>query len=154
VPSDVQPVFDAIDRTILRELLRDGRISIRDLADRVALSTSATSERVRRLERRGLITGYRAVLAPSVVGRPVDAVVGVRALPGADRAALEAWFGAQPCVVDAVHLTGAHDYLLRVRCRDTAELDALLMAMKSDAGVAETETRVVLRTIPVDPEVV
>jgi len=148
------PALDAIDRRILRELVEDGRISIRELAERVALSTSATSERVRRLERRGVVTGYRAVLSPAATGRPLDAVIGVRAHPGADRQALERWFGRQPCIVEAVHLTGPHDYLLRARCRDTAELDAVLMAMKADAGVAETETRVVLRQVPVHPDLV
>ena len=92
--------------------MEDGRISIRELAERVALSTSATSERVRRLERRGVVTGYRAV--------PVSAATGRRSTPSsasaptrADRQALERWFGRQPCIVEAVHLTGPHDYPLR-----------------------------------------
>ena len=152
--TDVPPAIDDIDRRILRELAADGRLSVRELAERVSLSTSATSERVRRLERRRLITGYRAVLSPLATGRPLDAVIGVRAQPAADRSALEAWFGDQPCIVEAVHLTGPDDYLLRVRCRDAAELDAVLMAMKSDAGVAETETRIVLRAVAVDPAAV
>ena len=150
----VPPALDAIDRTILREVLRDGRISIRELAERTALSTSATSERLRRLERNGHITGYRAVVAASATGRTLDAVVGVRAEPGVDRTALEAWLAAQPCVVDAVHLTGPHDYLLRMSCTSTAELDAVLMAMKAEGGVAETETRVVLRSLPVEPRII
>ena len=150
--TDGSPAIDEIDRRIIRELSRDGRASIRTLAERVALSASATSERVRRLERTGLVLGYRAVLSTAASGRPLDAVVGVRAQPGIDRAELEAWIAAQPCIVDAVHLTGPHDYLLRARCRDTAELDAVLMAMKADAGVAETETRIVLRALPVDPD--
>jgi Lrp/AsnC family transcriptional regulator, leucine-responsive regulatory protein len=152
--TDVPPAIDDIDRRIIRELSADGRLSVRELAERVSLSTSATSERMRRLERRRLITGYRAVLSPLATGRPLDAVIGVRAQPGADRSALEAWFGSQACIVEAVHLTGPDDYLLRVRCRDAAELDVVLMAMKSDAGVAETQTRIVLRAVPVDPAVV
>lgn len=148
------PALDDIDRRIARALVGNGRLSIRDLAERVALSTSATSERVRRLERRGVVVGYRAVLSPAATGRPLDAVIGVRARPDFDRAALEAWFGRQPSITEAIHLTGPDDYLLRVRCRDAGELDALLMSMKADAGVAETETRVVLRSVPVDPEVV
>ena len=125
-------------------------MSIRRLADEVSLSTSATSERVRRLEETGAIIGYRAIVSPEVLDRPVDAVVGVRGRPGSDRRALEAWFAAQESVVEAVHLTGPHDYLLRVRCRTTAELDDVLMAMKHDGGVHDTETRIVLRSLSLD----
>lgn len=147
-------MIDAIDRQIVRTLLHEGRISVRELADRVALSTSATSERLRRLERRGVIEGYRAVLSLAAVGRPFDAVIGVRAARDTDHDALETWLVAQRCIVEALHLTGEQDYIVRARCRDAHELDELLMAMKRDAGVAETETRIVLRSLPVDPDLV
>ena len=150
----VPPAPDAIDRTILREVMRNGRISIRELAERTAMSTSATSERLRRLERNGQIIGYHAEVAPSATGRTLEAVIGVRAEPGTDRTSLEAWLGRQECIVDAVHLTGPHDYLLRVRCTSTVELDEVLMAMKAEGGVADTETRVVLRSLPVQPRMI
>ena len=149
--TDDQPAIDAIDRTILRSVQQDGRITVRRLADTVALSTSATSERLRRLEQSGAIIGYHAVLSPTVLARPVDAVVGIRTQPGFDRAAIESWIGRQPAIVEAIHLTGPHDYMLRLRCETTIELDDVLMAMKSDGGVAETETRIVLRHLPVEP---
>jgi Lrp/AsnC family leucine-responsive transcriptional regulator len=144
--------LDPIDRRIVDELVKEGRLSVRTLAERIALSSSATSERVRRLEEGGVIRGYRAVLSAEAVGRPVDSVIGVRATPNADRAPLEAWFVSQPSVVEVAHLTGPHDYLVRARCRDMGELDSLLMRMKSEAGVAETETRIVLRTLDVEPQ--
>ena len=150
MPAAERPVIDDIDRTIIRSLVIDGRLSVRRLAEIVSLSTSATSERLRRLEESGAILGYTAQVAPEVVDRPVDAVVGVRARSGADRESLEAWLAEQESIVEAVHLTGPHDYLLRLRCRTTMELDGVLMAMKSDAGVADTETRIVLRALPVD----
>ncbi len=134
--------------------MRDGRISIRELAQRTSMSTSATSERLRRLERNGYITGYHAEVAPSATGRTLDAVIGVRADPAADRSKIEAWLSAQPSVVDAVHLTGPDDYVLRVRCTSTVELDELLMAMKAEGGVEATETRVVLRSLPVQPRMI
>jgi Lrp/AsnC family leucine-responsive transcriptional regulator len=151
MPTERIPVIDDIDRMIIGILVLDGRCSVRRIAERIALSTSATSERLRRLEESGAIVGYRAVVADSVLDRPIDAVVGLRARPDADRTALEDWIVAQPAVVEAVHLTGDHDYELRLRCRSTAELDGVLMAMKSDAGVADTETRIVLRALPTVP---
>lgn len=143
--------IDPIDRRIIGEVVKDGRVAVRTLADRISLSSSATSERLRRLEERGVIVGYRAVLSAQAVGRPVDSVIGVRATPNAEREPLEAWFVAQPSVVEVVHLTGPHDYLVRARCRDMGELDSLLMRMKAEAGVAETETRIVLRTLEIEP---
>ena len=134
--------------------MRDGRISIRELAQRTSMSTSATSERLRRLERNGHIIGYHAEVAPSATGRTLDAVIGVRAHPTADRSHIEAWLGAQPSIVDAVHLTGPDDYVLRVRCTSTVELDELLLAMKAEGGVEATETRVVLRSLPVQPRMI
>lgn len=144
-------VRDDIDRRIIDLLRSDGRLSWQELGRRTSLSPSAAAERVRRLRERGIITGFRAELSPEALGRTVDAVIGVRAVPGCDRAALEDWLRHQPAIVEAVHLTGPVDYQVRARCRDTAELDALLMAMKSEAGVAETETRVVLRALDCGP---
>jgi len=143
-------VSDPIDQRIIGILGVEGRISWQDLGRRVSLSASAAAERVRRLEQRGVIAGYRAVLDPVALGRTLDAVIGLRARDGHDRRALEAWLCAQRSVVEVIHLTGPHDYLVRVRCTNTAELDDLLMSMKSDAGVADTETRVVLRSLPID----
>ena len=144
--------LDAIDRRIVRALQEKGRSPIAAIADRLSLSRSAVSERMKRLEQQGIIQGYRAQINPRVTGRTLEVFVGIRARQDADRAQLEAWLLDQPAVFEALHLTGRDDYLLRVRCRDTAELDALLMRMKTEAGVAETETRVVLRTLGIAPK--
>lgn len=136
--------IDAVDREILGELARDGRVSWQDLARRVRLSPTATAERVRRLERSGVITGYRAVVDPVALGRLLECFVDVRLLPGIDRSAFTTFVAAHDEITDAVHLTGRADYALTVQCAGTADLDRLLLAMKAEAGVAETDTRVVL----------
>lgn len=151
VKADLSTVKDPIDRAIIRRLLIDARISWQALGREVSLSANATAERVRRLEQQGIISGYRAELNQRALGRSFDVVIGLRARPDHDRVALEAWLRRQPCITEAVHLTGAHDYLVRALCRDTTELDDLLMAMKAEGGVAETETRVVLRHLDLDP---
>ncbi|MEO1230289.1 MAG: Lrp/AsnC family transcriptional regulator [Myxococcota bacterium] len=150
--ADERMVLDELDRRIVDHLKRDGRATVAAIAERVSLSRSATSERIRRLEDQGAVLGYQARLSPRVSGRLLEAVVGVRARPGVERQALEAWLCGRPAITEALHLTGQHDYLLRVRCRDVAELDALVMAMKADADIVETETRVVLRALPVEPD--
>ena len=147
--ADDPAVGDATDREIVRALQRNARLTWQELGRLVHLSPNATAERVRRLEQRGVIAGYEAKLDVGRLGHVVDAVVGVVAQPGADRGELEAWFTAEPLIVEAVHLTGPDDYLLRIRCRTPLELDELLMRMKREVGAGSTQIRIVLRALPV-----
>ena len=139
--------MDAIDKIILGELVRDGRISFRDLAERVRLSPTATAERVRRLQEAGIISGFRAELDLVALGRPLRAFIDVRLGPGPDHGELEAGLLGLPAVLGGVHVTGRWDYALTVACRDVAELDELLMTLPREYGVAETNTRLLLRDL-------
>jgi Lrp/AsnC family transcriptional regulator, leucine-responsive regulatory protein len=136
--------LDRIDRDILGVLAQEGRITWQALADRVRLSPSATTDRVRRLERDGTITGYGARIDPAAVGRRLEAWVAVQVDPPVSRERFEAAVRREVAVIDAVHLTGSADYELRVRCRDTSELDVLVRRLKDEHGATRTETRVVL----------
>lgn len=140
-------VLDDVDREIIGLLRRNARASWRELGDAVGLSANATAERVRRLERAGVISGYTALLDQAASGRRLVALVDVRlSSPGAaDR--FEALIGRLDEVTDAAHVTGRSDYHLRVACADPAELDALIRLLKSEGGVAETDTRIALRTV-------
>jgi DNA-binding Lrp family transcriptional regulator len=112
--------MDQINRRILRELTRDGRISNLDLADRVGLSPSACLRRVQELEREGVITGYRAVLSPAAMGIGFTAYLGV-GLGEHTKAAQQAFERAvarAPEVVECHNVTGTIEYLLRVECAD------------------------------------
>jgi Lrp/AsnC family leucine-responsive transcriptional regulator len=139
--------LDETDREILRHLGGAGRLSWQELGRRVNLSANATAERVKRLEQSGVISGYQAVVDPVALGRSVEAVIMVRMIPGDDREDFEKLVSTDDAVLDVVHLTGPHDYIVRVRSKDTNELDDLLNQMKASAGVADTETRVVLRRL-------
>ncbi|HMS60869.1 MAG TPA: Lrp/AsnC family transcriptional regulator [Solirubrobacteraceae bacterium] len=140
-------MIDDLDREIIGLLRRNARASWRELGDAVGLSANATAERVRRLERAGVISGYTALLDPAASGRRLVALVDVRlSSPGAaDR--FEALIGRLDEVTDAAHVTGRSDYHLRVACADPAELDALIRLLKTEGGVAETDTRIALRTV-------
>jgi Lrp/AsnC family transcriptional regulator, leucine-responsive regulatory protein len=137
---------DALDREILGLLLADARVSYRDLGAAVGLSANAAADRVRRLVRTGAVRGFTAVLDPVTAGRPVEALVDVRL----DRTTDSDAFGAAVARLDAVtgaqHVTGRFDWHLRLACRDTAELDRVLRALRADLGALDTETRIVLRT--------
>ncbi len=112
--------LDEISERILRELSRDGRISNIELADRVGLSPSACLRRVQDLERRGIITGYRAVLDRTQLGTGFVAYIGV-GLNDHSKASQEAFERAvsrAPEVRECHNITGTIEYLLRVECAD------------------------------------
>jgi Lrp/AsnC family leucine-responsive transcriptional regulator len=140
-------VLDEIDRRILEILSTEARISWKDLGGRVHLSPNTVADRVRRLERLGVLVGFEAVLDPDRLGVPIEAMIEVRRHPDVEPGRLEEAFRALPAVVDAVHLTGRWDYLLRTRSPSTLALDQLVTALKAEHGVVETETRVVLRRV-------
>jgi len=131
---------------MLALLQEDGRMSITDLADRLPLSVSATRERMRRLERTGVIDGYTVLVNPDAMGRTIQALVDVR-FGQESTESMEQAIRDLPSVVNAMHLTGRFDAQLQVLCRDVAELDSLLFVLKDERGAAETNTRLVLSTI-------
>ncbi len=114
--------LDAIDRRILDELQADGRLSIVELAARINLTKTPCSERVRRLERAGIIDGYRAILDPQKVGREHVTVVQV-ILSQTSNTSLEEFDAAIrdiPEIQTCLMVAGSFDYLLVVRTRDLA----------------------------------
>ncbi len=139
--------MDDVDKRIIAQLQNDGRISVTELADRLPLSLSATSERLRRLLDSGLITGFAATVDPAAVGRMIEALVDVRFGPGGYAPDIDFGGGTLAGVVDAVHLTGRFDMQLRVAARDVAELDGILESLKDDLQAEETNTRLILRNI-------
>lgn len=114
--------LDDIDRKILRELSREGRISNLDLAGRVGLSPSACLRRVQELERSGVIKGYRARIDPARVGTGFIAyvTVGLSRHTKDAQAGFEAAIAEAPEVRECHNVTGSIEYLLRVEAADLA----------------------------------
>ncbi|MBK8333320.1 MAG: Lrp/AsnC family transcriptional regulator [Ilumatobacteraceae bacterium] len=127
----------------------DGRISWRELADRVHLAPSSVADRVRRLEQTGVIRGYAASLDPRALGHDVRAVVDVALPPGTDPAEFEATLAQRDEVALAMYVTGPADYTIIVDCAGAEGLDAFIRWLKADAGVARTESKFVLRPITI-----
>jgi Lrp/AsnC family leucine-responsive transcriptional regulator len=136
--------MDRTDRRLLALLVRKGRSTLQELADGIRLGPSATRERVRGLESSGIVTGYQAVVDEARLGFPVDALVEVDLALGVDEVAFAETLTAMSEVVEVLHATGDHDYLIRLRCRDTNELHGVVRSLKSSHGAARTLTRVVL----------
>jgi Lrp/AsnC family transcriptional regulator, leucine-responsive regulatory protein len=114
--------IDVLNRRILQELVRDGRLSNLELAERVGLSPSACLRRVQELERSGVIRGYRAVLDPASTGVGFTAymAVGLKDHTKAAQEAFERSIARSPEVRECHNVTGTVEYLLRVEAADLA----------------------------------
>jgi Lrp/AsnC family leucine-responsive transcriptional regulator len=143
--------MDHLDHEILRILLVEGRLSYRDLGERVRLSPNAAADRMRRLVRTGVITAFRADVDFAALGRPLHAFIDIRLRPDTEPADAEAAIARLPQLIHATHVTGRVDYTLRVACRDPADLDELITALNRDVGAGETDTRLILRRLQPRP---
>jgi Lrp/AsnC family leucine-responsive transcriptional regulator len=138
--------MDAIDDQIFAELRENARISFSELGRRVGLSTNAVAARVRKLETEGYIAGYTVVSATQLA-RPgaLEVYIDVRLADGFDDSDFLSAVRPLTEVIDAVHLTGGFDFLVRAVVADTASLDLLVKRLKRDCGASYTQTRVALR---------
>jgi Lrp/AsnC family leucine-responsive transcriptional regulator len=139
--------MDGIDRDVVRWLQEDGRMSYRELGDRVGLSPNAVRDRVRALVHQGVIEGFHARVGAEHSERRLQALVDVRLRTPDAAEAFEELMRASPIVLEAMHLTGRADYVIRVGCSVTEELDDLIREMKGRGGVRDTETRLILRMV-------
>jgi Lrp/AsnC family transcriptional regulator, leucine-responsive regulatory protein len=118
-------LLDEIDRRLLEELGADGRLTMAELGRRINLSPPAVAERVQRLERSGVITGYKAVIDPKAIGYPLAAVVRVRpasrqlhTIPEVAR--------DTPEVVECYRITGEDCFFLKLHLRSIDDLEEIL----------------------------
>ncbi|HVF20484.1 MAG TPA: Lrp/AsnC family transcriptional regulator [Mycobacteriales bacterium] len=133
------------DRQIVTLLAADGRMSFTDLAKETGLSVSAVHSRVKRLEERGVIRGYRADLDPDALDLPLTAFISLTPIdPSAPDDAPEklAHLGA----IEACHsVAGNESYILKVRVASPSALEVLLQEIRAASGMA-TRTTIVLST--------
>jgi Lrp/AsnC family leucine-responsive transcriptional regulator len=124
-PAYESSLLDPINRRLLQELQRDARLSIAELGRRIKLSAPAVAERLQRLERAGVITGYHAHVDPKALGFPIAAIVRVRPasrqLQKIPEIARET-----PEVVDCHRITGEDCFLLKLHLRAIDDLEELL----------------------------
>ncbi len=137
--------LDATDWAILAELQQDGRIAFTELARRVNLSASATTERVRRLEAAEVITGYRAEVDLERTGYAALAVVRLK-YPGTRHEPLRRLLGERPEILECLRTTGDDCYVLKVAATSMSNLEEIVDAL---AQFGSTTTNLVLsRTLP------
>ncbi|MDF5753846.1 Lrp/AsnC family transcriptional regulator [Spongiactinospora sp. TRM90649] len=137
--------MEEIDRQIVTLLTTDGRMSFTDLAKETGLSVSAVHQRVRRLEKRGVIRGYAALVDHDAVGLALTAFISIKPIdPAAPDDAPERL--AHLTAIEACHsVAGDESYILKVRVGGALDLEELLQQIRASANVS-TRTTVVLST--------
>ncbi|GGX25675.1 AsnC family transcriptional regulator [Streptomyces chartreusis] len=134
--------FDVLDRQILELLQTDGRIKLSELGRRVRLSPAAVTERVRRLEAAGAITGYGARIAPARLGYGIQAFIRVNPHGGYTlRHPRTLELIDRPEIVEVHHVVGEDCWILKVAVEDTVHLEEIL---EQTSALGRTTTSIVL----------
>jgi Lrp/AsnC family transcriptional regulator, leucine-responsive regulatory protein len=156
--------LDAIDRRLVLALSRDGRRAAADLAKELGLSRQAVTDRIRELERRGVIRGYRADIDPAALGLGVRAQVRI-SLDGAvaqrkERDVLKRLIG-HPMVRSVYRVSGEDCFVAEVVCRRIQDVSAILAELQATRAVQSSRTAFVLEAVvekgllgPLEPELV
>ncbi len=141
-------MIDEMDRRILSLLQQDARTPNAEIARRVGMAPSATLERLRKLEERGVIEGYEARIDPRKIGFGLTAFIFIRAHDKRGELDTGERLGQHPNVLEVHHIAGEDCYLAKVRAIDTEDLGRML---RSDfggmPGVVSTRTTIVLGTL-------
>lgn len=141
-----RPGVDRLDARLLELLQADGRRAYADLGAAVGISGPAAHERVKKLEARGVIRGYQARVDPEAVGLGVLAFMWVTQAPGTADTDLTPAFGAIPEVEECHRIAGEADYLLKLRARDTRDMERVVRAIQTTRHVFQSETDIVFST--------
>jgi Lrp/AsnC family transcriptional regulator, leucine-responsive regulatory protein len=140
-------MYDPVDLLLLEMLQENGRVSQHDLARAVGLSAPAVAERLRKLEERGVILGYTAVLDPKRLGRPLTTFIAVRVSGSRRSGGFRTRVEEQEDIVECHAVTGDASYLLKARVESVEALEELLASVQSWPGVEWTRTSMALSTL-------
>jgi Lrp/AsnC family leucine-responsive transcriptional regulator len=138
--------MDAVDRQLLDALRVNARVGWAELGRRIGLSGPSVQERVRRLEERAVITGYRTVVSPAAVGLGVSALVGLIQGDDVESEDVAAQLRDVSEVEDCWYVAGEENFVVKVRAADVAALELVVAKLRRLPGVSRTRTTVVLST--------
>ena len=145
-------MIDDVDGLILELLQENARISQADVARAVGLAPSAVLERIRKLEARGIVKGYTALLDPHALDQRMLAFVAVRSAEAPGDESVARALAQCPEVLELHHVAGDDCYLLKVRARDAEHVGQLLRhRFGRIPGVVSTRTTIVLETVKETP---
>jgi Lrp/AsnC family leucine-responsive transcriptional regulator len=145
----VSRTIDTTDRAIIAALSENGRMTVRELAAQIGLSSPSITDRIHKLEDAGAIRGYTIVVDPKAFGLGINAHVRMRAMPGEVRR-LAQMFIDTPEVVEADRVTGEDCFLVKVVVSDVRELEIVIDRFLpfSSADIAIIQSSTVVRRLP------
>lgn len=147
---DTELHLDEIDRSILRELVRDARVANNELAAHIGVAPSTCLLRVRRLVEAGAITGFHAAINPEFIGYPLRAIVSIRLHPKARQRirSITEWLSSLPRVQEVLFLAGPDDFQLHVAASSPDALRSFVVDhLSSSADIASTQTALVFEQV-------
>lgn len=144
--------LDDTDYKIIKKLMEQARTTWAELGSLLGLSSPGAAERVRRLEEKGVIKGYSALVEPELVDCGVTAFITVYLASPLDRSLFLGKVQSTAAIQECHHLAGDGDYLLKVRCSSLRELEYIVsQELKGMSGVVKTITTVILSTLKETP---
>ncbi len=139
------PKLDTLDERILSALQDDGRLTMKALAEQIGMSSPAVIERVRRLEERGMLTGYRGLVDPTSVGRPLSVIISATVSQPKQEDFLSLLRG-HDAAEEVVRVSGVRNFMIRAHFAGTAELEELMNTL---GGLTEAVEAEIVLSIPV-----
>lgn len=138
--------MDDVDRRLIQALRANARMTFAELGRIIGMSGPSVTDRVNRLERSGVITGYHAAVAPSAIGLGVTALIGVYLTDAGEHDHVTEQLQALSEVEDCFFVAGEESFQIKVRVADVASLEQTISRLRRLVGVARTRTTVVLST--------
>lgn len=132
--------MDELDRKILTLLSNNARITIKEMADRVSLTSPAVAERIRKMERRNIIAGYTVRFSPGQNRNAVTALISIY-VPPENRDAFNQLLERESAVEECFRVTGKQSHMVKVCCADISALEHLIYRMQE---LGQTNTQIIL----------
>jgi Lrp/AsnC family leucine-responsive transcriptional regulator len=140
------------DLKIIKQMMEKARTTWADLGAILGLSAPAAAERVHKLEERGIIKGYYALVDPEAIGYGLAAFIAIFLEKPEHRKGFLEFVQCKAEIQECHHIAGEEDYILKVRCRGTRDLEQLVsQEIKSIPGIVKTRTTIILSTVKETP---
>jgi Lrp/AsnC family transcriptional regulator, leucine-responsive regulatory protein len=137
-------MIDDTDRKIISILQENARLSNAEIADQVGLTASSVHERVKKLEKKGILRRYVAIVDADKLGKPMMAFVRLSVSSETIRDVIQKLCAAEPDILECHNVAGEDCYILKIRAQGPKELERLLMAIKSRSDSIRSVTNIVL----------
>ena len=145
-------MIDETDMEILAILQNNARTPNAEIARKVGMTTSGIFDRLKRLENKGVIDGYKTLVNPRALGLVLLAFVSVRLQPAREARAVGERLVDIPGIQEVFHMAGEACFLCKVRCRDTEDLEKVLGRINAIDTVCGTQTNIALRAVKESPK--